>query len=43
MTQKYRLKTGFNGWPAGAIVTKCSRDHAPSPVMAANGDTSNGH
>lgn len=33
MTQKYRLKTGFNGWPAGTIVTKCSKDPAPSPLM----------
>lgn len=33
MTQKYRLKTGFNGWPAGTIVTKCAKDPEPAHGM----------
>ncbi|CDM21544.1 conserved hypothetical phage protein [Citrobacter phage CR44b] len=31
MTQKYRLKANFNGWPAGTIVTKCTKDPYPTP------------
>lgn len=33
MTQKYRLKVSYAGWPAGTIVTKCEKDPHPGSEM----------